>query len=60
MKIPIDKILKDLDKGSVQEKIEAFQKIKDAVSKSVQEEQEKLEQQASALQTTLDRINNIN
>lgn len=58
MPINTEKILKELSKGTVDEQIEAFKAIKEAITKSVQEEQQQLEQKANNLQTTLDRLNN--
>lgn len=58
MPINTEKILKELSKGTVDEQIEAFKAIKEAITKSVQEEQQQLELKANNLQTTLDRLNN--
>lgn len=58
MAINLEKILKDLEKGEVSEQIEAFQKIKDFVTETIQAEQKKHEEQANNLQSTLDRLNN--
>lgn len=55
--IKTEKILKELEKGSVDEMIEVFNQIKSFVTEQVQKEQQALEAKSDQLQSTLNRIN---
>lgn len=57
MPINTDKIIKELEKGSVVEQVEAYKLVKTFVTNSLQEEQKKKEEEASQLQSTLENIN---
>lgn len=57
-KIKLEKITQELDKGTTEEKIQAFHSIKDHITKAIQEEQKLHEEKANHLQSTLDRIKN--
>ena len=55
--INIQRIFELIDKGDIKDKINAFAKIKEHISKAIEEEQKRTEQEANDLQQTLDSIN---
>ena len=57
MAINIDKIVKELSKGNPDELLAAFNEIKSFVTLEVQEERERLQDKASELQSSIDKIN---
>jgi hypothetical protein len=57
MNIKLDKIVKELEKGSPDEQYAAFQEIKDFVQLSLANEQKILDEKSSELQSKIDRLN---
>jgi Skp family chaperone for outer membrane proteins len=54
--INTEKILKELDKGSILEQVDAFNSIKDHVAKNIEKAQQEAEEKANHLQNTFNRI----
>ena len=57
MAINLSKILKELEKGNVDEQREVFNQIKSFVTENAQKEQQALEEKANDLQQFVDRNN---
>lgn len=55
--ISIDKIKKELAKGTPDEQYDAYLQVKDFVQQNIEAEQKALEDKASELQSKINRIN---
>ena len=56
MKINLEKVKKEFSKGDVQSQIEAFNELKGFITTSLIQEQKKLDEKASTLQSVIDKI----
>lgn len=60
MKINVEKLKKELSKGSIDQQIEAFNELKSFVTISLINKQKELEEKSSDLQSVIDKIQGAN